>query len=384
VGCANCKSNSCSGTCGCEVSKYATSSLIYDGAKFICTDSEGGTIFEIRPCMTLNELFDVLFENLCNGLNALNNSVANVGAGSEWYKGLNGGVHEFRTLLVDPGLTAVQNANDITLSPNLTSSDASITITVVGSQINLQSVASAGVVNVGSGSGEIYAGISAGNHQMRRLQESKWIKIDTVGSDVEIRGKRIGHRETTFKAGSKVDRFNFLEGSLNHIGEVAITDLGSELSIIPISEYLCFVTAFLKCSVNIVGTDPGELVFKFELPDDIGLNTSGAVQITDDYVQNNIATCFYDFQLFDPTTDVSNRYDNTQIAEAIAYYDDGLGTNEIFPMGTVSGNVLAIRYIGYNGVPGLYYFNARVTIPIKLDSDWDYLETISTNYIRNW
>jgi len=385
VGCVNCnKGGSCGGSCGGEVNQYLTSLIKYDGAKFTCTDSQDNVLFEIKPCMTMNELYEVLFASLCAGLDLVNGNIINVGSGSQWYKGLNGTTNEFRTFLVDPGFTATQNANDITLGINFISSDGSVSIAVVGNDIDFVSNASAGVVNVGSGTGEIYAGILAGNHQMRRLTEDKWIKIETSGSDVSIRGKRIGHRETTFKAGSGADHFIFSEGSLVYAGQLGITDLGSELSIVPISEYLCLVSAYVNVSVNVASTDPGALIFKMILPDDIGLNTGGATQITNSYLQNNLSTCYYDIQLFDPNTDVQNRYANNLIAEAIAYYDDGLGTNEIFPSGTISGNVLALRYIFLDGTPGLHRFNARVTIPIKLNSDWDYLEGISVNYNRNW
>lgn len=384
MGCASCKSNSCKGTCGNEISRYLTSSLTYDGARFICQDSQSNTLFEIQPCTSMNDLLTILFEQLCTGLNTINNAVANVGTGVEWYQGFSSGSHNFRTLLTDPGFTATQNANDITIGINFISSDASVTIQVVGNDIDLVAVNQSSVQNVGVGTGEVYQGLSGGFHNMRTLLESKWIKIDTVGSDVEIRGKRIGNRETTFDDGGTAEFFTYVETTFTHQGSLAYTDLGSELSIVPLSEFVCLVTAYLKCSINMVSTDTGYFAIKFELPDDIKLNTGGATQITNDYLQNNLATCYYDLQSYDPTTDVAKRHTNKYLAEAIAYYDDGLGTNEAFPMGTTAGNFLAIRYVPYNGVPGLYYFNARVTIPIKLDSDWDYLESISVNYERNW
>jgi len=384
VGCVKCKSKGCSGTCGSEIGKFYTSSLIYDGVQFICTDSEDNVLFEIRPCMGANELFEILFEKLCEGLQVLNGAIENVGAGGEWYKGFIGGTHQFKTFLTEPGFTLTENPNDLTLGINFISTDGSVTINVVGNDIDLVSNAAAGVVNIGSGTGDVYSGLNAGFHEFRRLLEDKWIKIDTVGSDVEIRGKRIGHRETTFNGGSGADFFIFDEGDLVHSAQISTTDEGSELSIVPINEYLALVTAYVNVSINMTSTDNGLLVFKMFLPDDIRLNTGGATQITNNYLQNNLTTCFYDFQTFDPNTDVPNRYANNLIAEALAYYDDGAGANEPFPTGVITGNVLAVRYIPFNGTPGLYRFNARVTLPVKLNSDWDYLEGISPNYVRNW
>ena len=384
MGCAKCKTKSCNGTCGNEISAYTTSSLKYDGAKFVCVDSQDQVLFEIYPCMSANEVLELLFEKLCEGLQIANNSIVNIGTGNQWYAGLNGGVHQFRTFLTDPGFSLTQNPNDITLGINFISSDNSVNINVVGNNIDFVAVNQGGVINIGSGTGEVYAGLNGGNHEMRTLLQDKWTLIETIGSDVRIRGKRIGHRETTFETGSGADFFIIDEGDLSHAGQIAGTDNGSELSIIPLNEYLCLVTAYIDISVNMTSTDNGYLVFKMQLPDDIRLNTGGATQITNNYLQNNLSTCFYDMQVFDPNTDVPNRYDNNLIAEAIAFYDDGAEGNEIFPSGIISGNVLAIRYIPYSGVAGIYRMTTRVTIPVKLNSDWEYLESISPNYVRNW